>query len=76
MKIKLTLTMLSLLIFLGCDNLSTKSDDINDDDLITAIIESEQEEVSIEEMPALSRATINQNYDDFIEIRLCLGLGR
>ena len=77
MKIKLTLTMLSLLIFLGCDNLSTKSDDINDDDLITAIIESEQEEVSIEEMPALSRATINQNYDDFIEMdaRMAPGLG-
>ena len=27
---------------MGCDNLLTKSDDINDDDLITAIIESEQ----------------------------------
>ena len=68
MKIKLTLIMLSLLIFLGCDNLSTKSNGTYDDDLITAIIESEQEDIAIEEMPALSRNTINQEYNDFIEV--------
>jgi len=68
MKIKLTLIMLSLLIFLGCDNFSTKSDGTSDDDLITAIIESEQEDIAIEEMPALSRNIINQEYNDFIEV--------
>ena len=77
MKIKLTLIMLSLLIFLGCDNLSTKSDGTYDDDLITAIIESEQEDIAIEEMPALSRSTINQDYNDFIEMdaRMAPNLG-
>ena len=77
MKIKLTLIMLSLLIFLGCDDLSTKSDGIYDDDLITAIIESEQEDIAIEEMPALSRSTINQDYNDFIEMdaRMAPNLG-
>ena len=68
MKSKLALIMLSLLIFLGCDNFSTKSDGTSDDDLITAIIESEQEDIAIEEMPALSRNTINQEYNDFIEV--------
>ena len=77
MKIKLTLIMLSLLIFLGCDNLSTKSDGTYDDDLITAIIESEQEDIAIEEMPTLSRSTINQDYNDFIEMdaRMAPNLG-
>ena len=65
------------MLFFGCDNLLTKSDEASDDDLITAIIESEQEDIAIEEMPALSRTTINQDYDDFIEMdaRMAPNLG-
>ena len=77
MKIKLTLIMLSLLIFIGCDNLSTKSDGTSDDDLITAIIESEKEDITIEEMPTLSKNTIDQEYNDYIEMdaRMAPGMG-
>jgi len=68
LKINLSLTLLSLFIIIGCENLLTKNSETSDDHLITAIIESEQEDIAIDEMPALSRTTIDQDYTEYIEV--------
>ena len=77
MKINLSLILLSLLICIGCENLLTKNSETSDDYLITAIIKSEQEYIAIDEMPALARSTIDQDYSDFVELesRIAPGLG-
>jgi hypothetical protein len=68
MKIKLGLILFTLFIIIGCDNFLIKDNETSDDFLITAIIESEQENITIDEMPALSRNTIDQHYSNYIEI--------
>ena len=77
MKINLSLILLSLLICIGCENLLTKNSETSDDYLITAIIKSEQEYITVDEMPALARSTIDQDYSDFVELesRIAPGLG-
>ena len=66
MKIKLGLILFTLFIIIGCDNFLIKDNETSDDFLITAIIESEQENITIDEMPALSRNTIDQHYSNYI----------
>ena len=68
MNIKLTSILLSLLILIGCENLLTKPNDTSDDELISDILDSKQIDINMEELPALSRNTIEQDYNDYIEI--------
>ena len=68
MHIKTSLILLSLLIFVGCENSMTKSDELSDEQLIQAIIDADQEEISMENLHSFSIDIINQDYNDYTEI--------
>ena len=68
MHIKTSLILLSLLIFVGCKNSMTKSDEMSDAQLIASIQEAQQTDISMEQLPALSRTVIYEDYNDYIEI--------
>ena len=55
MHIKTSLILLSLLIFVSCENNMTKSDEMSDAQLIASIQEAQQTDISMEQLPALSR---------------------
>ena len=74
-KMKLILIYVSLLIIAGCNNLLTKSDEAYDDQLITDIINAEQIAINMEDLPALSRSTITQYYNDYTEMDASMAMG-
>ena len=77
MHIKTSLIILSLLIFVGCENSMTKSDQIFDDQLMQDIIDAEKIDINMTDLPSLSRTVIDQDYNDYIEIdaKMASGLG-
>jgi len=77
MHIKTSLILLSLLIFVGCENSMTKSDEISDDQLMQDIIDAEKIIINMTDLPSLSRAVIEQDYNDYIEIdaKMASGIG-
>ena len=68
LHIKTSLVLLSLLIFVGCENSITKSVEMSDDQLMQEIIDAEQIDINMTDLPSLSRAVIDQDYNDYIEI--------
>jgi len=68
MHIKTSLIILSLLIFVGCENSMTKSDKMFDDQLMQDIIDAEKIDINMTDLPSLSRTVIDQDYNDYIEI--------
>jgi hypothetical protein len=77
MHIKTSVILLSLLIFLGCENSMTKSDEMSDDQLMQDIIDAEKIDINMTDLPSLSRTVIDQDYNDYIEIdaKMASGLG-
>ena len=77
MHIKTSLIILSLLIFVGCENSMTKSDQMFDDQLMQDIIDAEKIDIKMTDLPSLSRTVIDQDYNDYIEIdaKMASGLG-
>ena len=77
MHIKTSLILLSLLIFVGCENSMTKSDETFDDQLIQDILDAEKIDINMTYLPSLSSSIINQDYNDYIEIdaKMASGLG-
>ena len=77
MYIKTSLVLLSLLIFVNCDNSVTKSEEMSDDQLLQEIIGAEKIDISMTDLPSISRDIINQDYNDYIEIdaKMASGLG-
>ena len=77
MHIKTSLILLSLLIFVGCENSMTKSDEMSDDQLMQDIIDAEKIDINMTDLPTLSRTVIDQDYNDYIEIdaKMASGLG-
>ena len=77
MHIKTSLILLSLLIFVGCENSMTKSDEMYDELLMQNIIDAEKIDINMEDLPSLARDIINQDYNDYIEIiaKIASGLG-
>jgi len=77
MHIKTSLILLSLLIFVGCENSMTKSDEMSDDQLMQDIIDAEKIDINMTDLPSLSRTVIDQDYNDYIEIdaKMASGLG-
>ena len=77
MHIKTSLIILSLLIFVGCENSMTKSDQMFDDQLMQDIIDAEKIDINMTDLPSLSRTVIDQDYNDYIEIdaKMASGLG-
>ena len=77
MHIKTSLILLSLLIFIGCENSMTKSDEMSDDQLMQEIIDAEQIDINMTDLPSLSRSIIDQDYNNYIEIdaKMASGLG-
>ena len=77
MYIKTSLILLSLLIFVGCENSMTKSDEMSDDQLMQDIIDAEKIDINMTDLPSLSRTVIDQDYNDYIEIdaKMASGLG-
>ena len=65
---KISLILLSIFIFSGCENNTTKSDELSDDELIQAIIDANQVDISMENLPSSSIDVINQDYNDYTEI--------
>ncbi len=72
MKFTLAIILTSLFIFSGCENIIMKNDETSDDKLISAIIEAEQTEIQISDMPSLSKSTINTDYNQYYEINAYL----
>ena len=77
MHIKTSLIILSLLIFVGCENSMTKSDKMYEDQLMQDIIDAEKIDINMTDLPSLSRTVIDQDYNDYIEIvaKMASGLG-
>ena len=77
MHIKTSLILLSLLIFVGCENSMTKSDETFDDELMQDIIDAEKIDINMTDLPSLSSTVIDQDYNDYIEIdaKMASGLG-
>jgi len=77
MYIKTSLILLSLLIFVGCENTMTKSDETFDDELMQDIIDADKIDINMTDLPFLSSAVIDQDYNDYIEIdaKMASGLG-
>ena len=77
MYIKTSLILLSLLIFVGCENTMTKSDEMFDDELMQDIIDADKIDINMTDLPSLSSAVIDQDYNDYIEIdaKMASGLG-
>ena len=77
MHIKMSLILLSLLIFVGCEKSMTKSDETFDDQLIQDILDAEKIDINMTYLPSLSSTIINQDYNDYIEIdaKMASGLG-
>ena len=77
MHIKTSLILLSLLIFVGCENTMTKSDETFDDELMQDIIDADKIDINMTDLPSLSSAVIDQDYNDYIEIdaKMASGLG-
>jgi len=77
MYIKTSLILLSLLIFVGCENTMTKSDETFDDELMQDIIDADKIDINMTDLPSLSSAVIDQDYNDYIEIdaKMASGLG-
>ena len=77
MHIKTSLILLSLLIFVGCENSMTKSDKMSDDQLMQDIINAEKIDINMTDLPNLARTVIDQDYNDYIEIdaKMASGLG-
>ena len=77
MHIKTSLIILSLLIFVGCENSMTKSDKMFDDQLMQDIIDAEKIDINMTDLPSLSSTVIDQDYNDYIEIdaKMASGLG-
>ena len=75
MHIKTSLIILSLLIFVGCENSMTKSDQIFDDQLMQDIIDAEKIDINMTDLPSLSRTVIDQDYNDYIEIDATMASG-
>ena len=77
MHIKTSLIILSLLIFVGCENSMTKSDKMFDDQLMQDIIDAEKIDINMTDLPSLSITVIDQDYNDYIEIdaKMASGLG-
>ena len=77
MHIKTSLILLSLLIFVGCENSMTKSDETFDDELMQDIIDADKIDINMTDLPSLSSAVIDQDYNDYIEIdaKMASGLG-
>ena len=77
MYIKTSLILLSLLIFVGCENTMTKSDETFDDELMQDIIDADKIDINMTDLPSLSSAVIDKDYNDYIEIdaKLASGLG-
>ena len=77
MHIKTSLILLSLLIFVGCENSMTKSDEMSDDQLMQDIIFADKIDINVTDLPSLSRTVIDQDYNDYIEIdaKMASGLG-
>jgi len=77
MHFKTSLILLSLLIFVGCENSMTKSDEISYDQLMQEIIDAEKIDINLTDLPSLSRTVIDQDYNDYIEIdaKMASGLG-
>ena len=77
MHIKTSLIILSLLIFVGCENSMTKSDQMFDDQLMQDIIDAEKIDINMTDLPSLSRTVIDLDYNDYIEIdaKMASGLG-
>ena len=77
MHIKISLILLSLLIFVGCENSMTKSDEMFDDELMQDIIDAEKIDINMTDLPSQSSTVIDQDYNDYIEIdaKMASGLG-
>ena len=75
MHIKTSLILLSLLIFVGCENSMTKSDEISDDQLMQDIIDAKKMDINMTDLPSLSRTVIDQDYNDYIEIDATMASG-
>ena len=77
MHIKTSLILLSLLIFVGCENSMTKLDEMSDDQLMQDIINAEKIDINMTDLPNLARTVIDQDYNDYIEIdaKMASGLG-
>ena len=77
MHIKTSLILLSLLIFAGCENSMTKSDETFDDELMQDIIDAEKIDINMTDLPSQSSTVIDQDYNDYIEIdaKMASGLG-
>ena len=77
MHIKTSLILLLLLIFVGCENSMTDSDEMSDELLMQNIIDAEKIDINMEDLPSLAKDVINQDYNDYIEIgaKIASGLG-
>jgi len=75
MHIKTSLILLSLLIFVGCENSMTKSDEMSDDQLMQDIIDAEKIDINMTDLPSLSRTVIDQDYNDYIEMDATMASG-
>ena len=69
MHIKISLILLSILIFSGCENSTTKSDELSDDQLMQAILDADQVDISMENLPSSSIDVINQDYKKYLSYR-------
>ena len=75
MHIKTSLILFSLLVFVGCENSMTKSEEMSDDQLMQEIIDAEQIDINMTDLPSLSRTVIDQDYNDYIEIDATMASG-
>ena len=48
----------------------TKSDELSDDQLLQEIIGAEKIDISMTDLPSISIDVIDQDYNDYIEIKL------
>ena len=55
----------------------TKLDELSDDELLQEIIGAEKIDISMTDLPSISRDVIDQDYNDYIEIdaKMASGLG-
>ena len=58
MYLKSSFILISLLIFLGCENFMNKSDEISDDQLMQDIIDAEKIDIYMTDLPSYSQTII------------------
>ena len=77
MYLKSSFILISLFVFIGCENFMNKSDEISDDQLMQDIIDAEKIDIYITDLPSFSQTVIEEDYNNYIEIeaQMASGLG-